>query len=201
MKTKAKRASPLTAGRRADHAALRSQRLGGRPLASAGGSADKFPDRPRGEAGMPCGFRLLAASGDLACGGRGFRGGGRAEPRGDADAATAADRRGLLSRRDRRRAERGARRGGQGLPGPAAGAADRDRDAYRDDLAHRGRCRLRADRDGVGRQDGAAVVAARRQVATHDPPADRAGERRQGLCGGAFAGRPPPRGRRVGCLL
>ena len=68
----------------------------------------------------------------LALGGCGFRGGGRAEPRGDADAAKEADRRGLLSRGDRWRGERGARRGGQGLPGPGAGAADRDRDAHGD---------------------------------------------------------------------
>ena len=49
-------------------------------------------------------------------GGHCFSGGGWAEPRGDADAAKEADRRGLLSRRHRRRAERDARRGGQGLP-------------------------------------------------------------------------------------
>ena len=71
------------------------------------------------------------------------------QPRGRSFVAAAADGRGLLQGRDRRRAERGARRGGEGVPRPVTVPAHRDRNAYGADQAHRGRCFMPSDRDSV----------------------------------------------------
>ena len=124
------------------------------------------------------------------------------QPRGRPFVAAAADGRGLLQGRDRRRAERGARCGGQGLPGPVAVPAHRDRDAYGADQAHRGRCLVPSDRDSVRRQDRATVVAARTGGwSARSVCRSGRGTRRHVVCGRAFAGRPPPRGGRPRRLL
>jgi hypothetical protein len=71
--------------------------------------------------------------------------------------------------------------GGRRVPPHRGGHAHGVDLAY---LAHR---RWAASGDRLRRQDGAAVVVAGRQSRAHAAPADRAGQRGQGLCGGAGA--------------
>ena len=123
----------------------------------------------------------------------------RHERRRDQGAAAAAGRWWLLSRRDRRASKPGAASRDQGLSVPGSRAAHRDRDARRSDQTHRRGPRLPHRGDGLGRQDRAGLVAAGRAPAAHLARADRAGQRRQDLCGGHVSGWALDRRGRVGC--